>query len=102
MSTNSTVGREGEDGGSDMGPKKDKTHRRQCKMLSYKKNAWKGTLRKVFICQRPRTPTPPLHTVYACISILIHIGKGDGGRIEPERRSEGQQFTKLGRKYQHD
>ncbi len=25
-----------------------------------------------------------------------------GGRVEPERRLEGQQFTKLGRKYQHD
>ncbi len=28
-------------------------------------------------------------------------GRG-GGRVEPERRLEGQQFTKLGRKYQHD
>ncbi len=25
-----------------------------------------------------------------------------GGRVEPERRLEGQQFTKLGRKYHHD
>jgi hypothetical protein len=25
-----------------------------------------------------------------------------GGRVDPERRFEGQQFTELGRKYQHD
>ncbi len=25
-----------------------------------------------------------------------------GGRVEPERRLDGQQFTKLGPKYQHD
>ncbi len=35
------------------------------------------------------------------LCILIHTGKG-GGEIEPERRLEGQQFTKLGQKYQHD
>jgi hypothetical protein len=28
--------------------------------------------------------------------------EGEGERDEPERRVEGQQFTKLGRKYQHD
>jgi hypothetical protein len=34
--------------------------------------------------------------------IVIHTGKGvRGGRVEPERRLEGQQFTKLGQKYQH-
>jgi hypothetical protein len=32
-------------------------------------------------------------------SILIHTGKGRMGRVEPERRLKGQQFTKLGRKY---
>ncbi len=26
----------------------------------------------------------------------------EGGGVEPERRGKGQQFTKLGRKYQHD
>ncbi len=42
----------------------------------------------------------PYHTVY-CIhySILSHRGKGaGGGRDEPERRLEGQQFSQLGRK----
>jgi hypothetical protein len=29
-------------------------------------------------------------------------GGGGGGGGEPERRSEGQQFTKLGQEYQHD
>ncbi len=38
----------------------------------------------------------PLHTVY--VHVLIHAGEGGGwGRIQPERRLEGQQFTKLGR-----
>jgi hypothetical protein len=30
-------------------------------------------------------------------SVLIHTGKGGGRRAEPERRGEGQQFTKLDR-----
>jgi hypothetical protein len=30
------------------------------------------------------------------------LGGLGGGRVEPERRLAGQQFTKLGRKYQHD
>jgi hypothetical protein len=34
--------------------------------------------------------------------MLIHTGKGERERVEPERRLDGQQFTKLGRKYQHD
>jgi hypothetical protein len=53
---------------------KDKTDRRHCKMSSKKELFYKGTLWQV----------------------------EEGGRVEPERRLEGQQFTKLGRKYQHD
>ncbi len=59
----------------------------------------------MFICLRPRTPyPPPLYTLYTCTvySILIHRGKGGRGRVEPERRLERLQFTKLGRKFQHD
>ncbi len=43
------------------------------------------------------------YTLYTCIhyTVLIHTGGGGGG-VEPERRGEGQQFTKLGRKYLHD
>jgi hypothetical protein len=72
----------------------------ECRHL--KKLICKGILRQVFICMWLRTP-PPLHTVYVYTwySILIHAGKGrdeGGGRVEPERRLEGQQFTKLGRK----
>ncbi len=33
--------------------------------------------------------------------LCFDTGKG-GGRVEPERILEGHQFTKLGRKYQHD
>ncbi len=63
----------------------------------------KGTLRQVFICLRPGTPYPtPLAHCIRVFSILIYTGKGDRGRVESERRGEGQQFTKLGRKYQQD
>jgi hypothetical protein len=47
--------------------------------------------------EKPHTPT--LTHCIRVYSILIHTGKGR--RVEPERRGEGQQFTKLGRKYQH-
>jgi hypothetical protein len=70
---------------------------RHLKILTFK-----GTLRQVFICLRPKPHTPaPLTHFILVYSILIHIGKG-GGRIQPERRLEVQQITKLGRKYQHD
>jgi hypothetical protein len=68
----------------------------------------KGALRQVFVCLRPRTPSPPPpltnYTVYVYTVCLfsVHTGWGVGGRVEPEGRLVGQQFTKLGRKYQHD
>jgi hypothetical protein len=34
-----------------------------------------------------------MYTVY-----LFTDGRGEGGRVKPERRGEGQQFTKLGQK----
>jgi hypothetical protein len=50
-----------------------------------------------------QNPIPPPHTHCVRVySILIHTGKGRGGRVELERRGERQQFTKLGRKYHHD
>jgi hypothetical protein len=48
-------------------------------------------------------PHPPPYTKYTCIQyILIHTGKGGRGKVESERRLGGQNFTKLGRKYQQD
>jgi hypothetical protein len=72
-------------------------------MSSSKTLSCKGTLRQVFIFLRPRT-TYPHYKLYTCIQyIIIHTGKGvGGGRVEPQRRLEGQQFTKLGRKYKHE
>jgi hypothetical protein len=68
----------------------------KCRHL--KKLTCKGTLRQVFISLRP-PPLPFTHYVRV-YRILIHTGKG--GEVEPERRLEGQQVTKLGRKYRHD
>jgi hypothetical protein len=49
-----------------------------------------------------QNPMPPLHTAY-CTCIQYTYSHREGGRYAPERRFEGQQFTKLGRKYyQHD
>ncbi len=61
----------------------------------------KGTLWRVFICLRPRTLYPPSHLHTVCVYEYIQ-GHREGGRVKPElrRRGEGQQFTKLGQKYQ--
>ncbi len=56
----------------------------------------KGTLRQVFICLSLRTPYPPLHIVYVYTVYCIYSHKEGGGGVRPERREEGQQFTKLG------
>ncbi len=52
-----------------------------------------------------RTTNPPPLTygvrVYSTVYLFTQ-GRGEGGRVEPERRLEGQQITKLGLKYQHD
>ncbi len=44
-------------------------------------------------------PPPPSNTL-SVYTVLWH--REGEGRVEPERRLEGQQFTKLGRKYQQD
>jgi hypothetical protein len=73
----------------------------KCRHL--KKFMCKGTLRQVFICLRPRTPSSAyLHTVYVygIQYIYSHREGEEGGRVESEGRLEGQYFTKLvGRKY---
>jgi hypothetical protein len=54
--------------------------------------------------QNPISPPPPytLHSVYVYIVYLLTQGRGRGRESEPEGRLKGQQFTKPGRKYQHD
>ncbi len=50
------------------------------------------------VSNRTQHPPPPSqsHTV------ILYFDTGKGGGVEPERRLEGQQFSKLGQKYQHD
>jgi hypothetical protein len=52
------------------------------------------------VSNRTPYPHPSLHTVYVNTGkvCLFTQGRGEGGGAEPERRLEGQQFTKLGRK----
>jgi hypothetical protein len=72
----------------------------KCRHL--KKLTW--TSRQVSICLRPRTPYLPPYTLYTCILYTVYLftqGRGGGG-VEPERRLERKQVTKLGRIYQHD
>jgi hypothetical protein len=54
----------------------------------------KGTSRQVIICLTP----PPRYTLYTYMYSFTK-GRGGGG-VYPERRLEGQQFTKLGQKNQ--
>jgi hypothetical protein len=51
-------------------------------MSSFKKMTCKRTLRQVFICLKTRSPNPPSHTdILYTVYILIHIGKGEGARL---------------------
>jgi hypothetical protein len=50
----------------------------------------------VYLSEAQNPIPPPLHSVYVFTVYLFTQGRGR--RVEPE----GQQFTKLGRKYQHD
>jgi hypothetical protein len=82
-------------------------HASQRRKISYKAMQNVDFAAVVYLSEAPSpTVTPchtPAYTLYIHVySILIHTGKGEGRRVEPESRLEGQQFTKLGRKYQHD
>jgi hypothetical protein len=82
-----------------MSGEKDIAYRRNIRLIEGNANSrhlTKLTLWQVFICLRPRTPYP--HTVFLFTQTQ---GSRGGGRVEPERRVEGKQFTKLGRNYQH-
>jgi hypothetical protein len=87
-------------------PRRKRCTRRKIKLIEgnakcrhLKKLTYKGSLWQVFICLRPKNPIPPpppLQTVqYMCIQYTYSHRKGGG--VEPERRLEGQQFTKQGR-----
>ncbi len=78
----------------------------KCRHL--KKLICKGTLQRCLSVWVPLPilwpHTPLTHCILAyCILITYtHLHTEKGGSDEPERRLKGQQFTKLGQKYQHD
>jgi hypothetical protein len=50
-----------------------------------------------------QNPIPSPFTLYTCIQYTYsHREGGSGEELKPKGRLKGQQFTKLGRKYQHD
>ncbi len=74
-------------------------------MSSSKKFTCKGTLRKAFICLRPRPPPPPLHTVYMYTVYTLTqytYSHREGGRDLTRQKGRGQHFPKVGRKCRHD
>ncbi len=54
-------------------------------------------LLQTMVFNRTRHPTPPSSHK---LSLYTVLWQGKEGRVEPKRRLGGQQFTKLGRKYQ--
>ncbi len=61
----------------------------------------------VYLSEAPSPPRTPYLPLIYCMRVLYTVylftlGRGEGGRVEPERMLEGQHFTKLGRKYQHE
>ncbi len=70
----------------------------KCRHL--KKFTCEGTLRQVFICLRPRTTYPPLHSVYVYYTYSLQ-GRGEGGELnqrEGERGNAGEYRPKAGLK----
>jgi hypothetical protein len=58
----------------------------------------------VYLSEAQNPILPHSYTLYTCIQYTYshREGGGGGGRVKPEKRGEGQQFTKLGRKHQHN
>jgi hypothetical protein len=60
---------------------------------------------RVYLSEAQSQTPPPLTHCIRVYSILMYTLKWGGGRVEPERRGEGQQgrsqITQLGWKYQH-
>jgi hypothetical protein len=50
----------------------------------------------VYLSEAQNPIPPPPYTLYMCIFTQRREGEG---KVEPERKLEGQKFRKLGRKY---
>jgi hypothetical protein len=60
----------------------------------------RGFAAGVYLSKGQNNEIPPSPTVYIYTVYLFTQGKRGG--VDPERRLEGQHFTKQVRKYQHD
>jgi hypothetical protein len=65
-------------------------------MSSSKRIDLQGDLAADVYLSEAQNAIPLPYTVYVYTVYLFTQGRGGGGRIEPERRLEGRQFTKLG------
>jgi hypothetical protein len=81
-------------------PETDRSHRRKIRL---KEGNGKCRHLKKLTCKRnfaagiylSEAQNPP-HTLYTCIQYTYSPKEGGKGRVEPQRRLEGQLFTKLG------
>jgi hypothetical protein len=69
----------------------------KCRHLN--KLTCKGTLRQVFICLRPRTPYPPLYTLYTVQYTYSHR---EGGESLTREKVRGATVHKAGSKIPND
>ncbi len=79
------------------------SHRRQCKnVVIWKIYLWMDFAAGVLYHWGPAPYTLPITHCISVYSILTHTGKEGGGEELNQREGKREQFTKLGRKYQHD
>jgi hypothetical protein len=71
-------------------------------MSSLKVYLYRDFAAGVYLSEAQNTIHLPPYSLYTCIQYTYLQREGGRGKVKPEGRWEGQQFTKLDRKYQHD
>ncbi len=78
---------------SDIHARKDKTHRRKCKMSSSKKR-WpvRDFAAGVYLSEAQNLLPPPLYTLYTCTYSIVYLftqGRGEGGELNKREGLRG-------------